>query len=105
MIKKLDDGATLITLGEGTLYSGVVKAKDDKTPFGIGFSNIKGENVPNTENVVIIQITSKAAVASYLMALVRLLETWESENDSEMSGMLADLAEVLEPLMPVEKQK
>lgn len=104
MIEKLDNGATLITLGEGTVYTGTVVAEGSDKPVGICFTNEKGNKV-NPEGSVIIQINSISAVSSYMMALVRLLEDWDDDKASEFSNMLKDLKKDLEINMPVEKSK
>lgn len=102
MIRKLDNGSTVITLGEGTVYSGLVTVEGYDRPFGISFSNQKGENIdPN--GTVIFEVQTNEAVASYLMSLVRLLETWDKNKDSDFSKHVENLKRDLEKFMPMEK--
>lgn len=102
MIQKLDNGATLITLGEGTVFTGLAKAVGHDIPIGICFTNQKGEGL-NPDGSVVIQITNDKAVASYIMALLRLMETWDEDKGSQFSKIIEDFKSDLEPLLPKEK--
>lgn len=96
MIQKLENGNTLITLGEGTVFTGNVHVNGDDKPFGIYFTNEKGKSA----DAVIIQITSDKAVASYIMALLRLLEAWEDDKESQFTKIVESFKRVLEPMLP-----
>jgi hypothetical protein len=102
LIEKLDNGATLITLGEGTVFTGVARADGHDHPVGICFTNEQGHNIIPAGTVV-IQIRNEKAIASYIMALVRLIETWEDDESSQLTAILEDLKRDLEPLLPQAK--
>lgn len=103
MIENLDNGAILITLGEGTVYSGIVESND--TPIGIAFTNNKGENKVH-DGTVVFMINTNQAVASYIMAMVNYLEKVNQiEGDKEVSEVLQNLKETLKPMMPEERGK
>lgn len=97
MIRKLENGNTLITLGEGTVFTGNAFANDDKKPFGIFFTN---KLTFTKEEAVIIQLSSDKAVASYLMSLVRYLEAHTDADMKEFSVAVQKLKEDLEPFLP-----
>ncbi len=99
MITKLENGNTLITLGEGTVFTGNVYANDEEKPFGIYFSSEKGKS----DDAVIIQMTSTSAVASYAITLIRFIEAWEDDKESGLMQSLMDLKHDLEPHLPKEK--
>lgn len=96
MIKKLENGSTLITLGEGTVYTGNVYVGDSNVASGIYFTNTKGKS----DDAVIMQITTEKAVASYLMSLLRLLETWVDDKESDLFKVIDGFKEQLNPLLP-----
>lgn len=96
MIKKLSNGNTLITLGEGTVFTGNVHAHGDDKPFGIYYSNINGKS----DDAVIIGLTSNKAIASYVMSLVRFMEAWKDDDDSDLSKTIKSLKADLEPYLP-----
>ncbi|MEX3625455.1 hypothetical protein [Viridibacillus arvi] len=99
MIRKLENGNTLITLGEGTAFTGNIYADDDKKPFGIFFTN---QQTPTIEDgaAVIIQLTSDKAIASYLMALTKYLEAHTDTDMKEFHEAVQKLKKELEPFMP-----
>src|SRR5437764_8051877 len=100
MIEKLKNGNTLITLGEGTVFTGNVSADGDEKPFGIYFSDKESKS----ENAVIIALPSKKAIASYMMTLVRFLDAYVDENTNLlMLKGLEGLKRDLEPLLPKKK--
>lgn len=99
MIRKLDSGETVITLGEGTVFTGNVHANENEKPFGIYFTNEKGKS----KDAVIIQITNEKAVASYVMALLRLIEEWEDDKDSKFISIVENFKKDLEPMLPKAK--
>lgn len=96
MIKKLENGNTLIALGKGTVYTGNVYVGDSTVSSGIYYTNVKGKS----DGAVIMQITDEKAVASYLMSLLRHLETWVDDEDSDLYKVVDGFKSVLEPLMP-----
>lgn len=98
MIRKLENGTTVVTLGEGTVFTGIASTGTDNLPVGICFSNDQGTN-PNPEETVVFQITSMAAVASYTFAIVTLMEAW-GEKTPELLEDIKELKEFLIPLMP-----
>lgn len=99
MIRKLKNGNTLITLGEGTVYTGNVSEKDSDKPFGIYFTNKKGKST----DAVIIHLPSEKAIASYVMALVRFLEAHVEEGEfEEVFESIQQLKHDLEPMLPEE---
>jgi len=100
MIKKLDNGNTVITLGEGTVFVGNVHVNDDKIASGIYFSNNR-EGM--TDDGIIIEMSNKKAVASYLMALVRFLETWEDDKESQFNKNIEGLKKDLEKYLVFNK--
>lgn len=102
MIEKLENGNTLVTLGEGTLYSGLAYTEGEDRPFGIYFSNAKGKS----EDAVIIQLHNEKAIASYVMSIVRYVEALaggESKEHQNLLESIGDIKQLLEPLLPVEK--
>lgn len=101
MIQKLDNGNTLITLGEGTVFTGNVYAPDEDKPFGIYFTNERGKS----EDAVIINVSSKSGVASYIMALIRFLEEHADSEAKEFKKATEDLKTHLEPLLPKENRQ
>lgn len=104
MIKKLDNGTTLITLGEGTVFSGIARAGEENTPVGICFTNQKGVNM-SPEEAVVIQIYNEQGVASYLMALMNLLDTWTDDKGSALAKNIEAIKKDLEKLVPKEAEK
>lgn len=98
VISKLDNGSTLIVLGEGTVYTTNVYTGEENIPVGIAFLNDKEAKELTPESIV-IQITNKEAVTSYVMSLLRLLETWDKEKASNIAVMM----EALAPYMPTER--
>jgi hypothetical protein len=101
MIEKLKNGNTLITLGEGTVFTGNVSADKSEKPFGIYFSDKESKS----ENAVIIALPSNKAIASYMMTLVRFLEAFVDENtDETMLNALEVLKKDLEPMLPKKKE-
>jgi hypothetical protein len=102
LIQKLDNGVTLITLGEGTVYTGLARSEGWNIPVGICFSNQQGENL-DPEGKVVIQITNEKAAASYMMALFRLMETWDNDKESQFSKTIKSLKNDLEPLLKFDK--
>lgn len=100
MIEKLNNGNTLITLGEGTVFTGNVSSENDEKPFGIYFSDKESKS----ENAVIIALPSSKAVASYMMTLVRFMDAYVDENtDIQMVKAIESLKKDLEPLLPKKK--
>ncbi|WCK57416.1 hypothetical protein PP175_25450 (plasmid) [Aneurinibacillus sp. Ricciae_BoGa-3] len=100
MIEKLKNGNTLITLGEGTVFTGNVSADESEKPFGIYFSDKESKS----ENAVIIALPSNKAIASYIMTLVRFLDAYVDENtDQIMLKALEGLKGNLEPMLPTKK--
>jgi hypothetical protein len=100
VIEKLKNGNTLITLGEGTVFTGNVSADESEKPFGIYFSDKESKS----ENAVIIALPSNKAIASYMMTLVRFLDAYVDENtDPLMLKGLEGLKRDLEPLLPKKK--
>lgn len=99
MIEKLRNGNTLITLGEGTVFTGNVKAGENDKPFGVYFSNVESKS----EDAVIISLTSNEAIASYMMTLVRFLEAYADENSMQLKESLENLRKDLEPILPKKK--
>ncbi|WP_121616636.1 hypothetical protein [Virgibacillus halodenitrificans] len=97
MIQKLENGETLITLGEGTVLAGKVYGLDNEKPFGIDFTNEKGKS----EDAVIINLSGQRGVASYIMALIRFLDS--DTEDFQKVG--EELKKHLEPLLPIEKER
>lgn len=91
------DGKTLITLGEGTVFTGMVMSGDDTRPVGIGFSDPKNPDI----GPIIFVMPSNRAVASYLSVLIRFLEGHMTEADKGTEGVahLLELKEHLAPLM------
>ena len=97
MIEKLKNGNTLITLGEGTVFTGNVSRSDDEKPFGIYFSDRKA----TSEDAIIVALPSKTAIASYMMTLVRFLDAYVDENtDPVMTKIIEGLKNDLEPMLP-----
>jgi len=96
LIRILENGNTLITLGEGTVFTGNVYVGKDDIASGIYYSNKKGKS----DDAVILQITNEKAVASYIMSLVRLLETWDIDKESHFSKTIEGFKRDLEPLLP-----
>lgn len=92
MIRKLENGSTLIELGKGTVHVGNIKVKGEEKPFGIAFSNDK--NLNKLENLIIFQITSNEAIASYIMALVYLIEELNDHEDTQIK----EVSEAIESL-------
>ena len=101
MIKKLENGNTLITLGEGTIFTGNVHSENEDKPFGIYFSNEKGKS----EDAVIIHISGESGVASYLMALIRFLEAHAGSEIDKFNETVKQLKQDLEPLLPKSKNE
>lgn len=102
MIEKLKNGNTLITLGEGTVFTGNISESEGDKPFGIYFSDKDSKS----ENAVIIALPSNKAIASYMMTLVRFLEAYVDENtDQRMIMGLQLLKRDLEPMLPNQKLK
>ena len=101
MIKKMDNGALLVTLGEGTVFTGNVYVDDTKVSSGICFTNNKNQNQIG-EGDLILQIRDEKAVASYLMALTRVVETWSDE--SNFKNIINNLQYELNHYMPEEKK-
>lgn len=99
MIRKLENGTTIVTLGEGTLFTGVARDSETDTPVGIVFSNQQGSN-PNLDETIVFQITSMAAVASYTMAITFLIDAWSEGESPELTSEIKELQEFLKPLMP-----
>lgn len=99
MIRKLENGTTLITLGQGTVFAGLARLKENDDPIGICFTNQKTEGDPANDSVV-IQIETINAVASYIMALIRLLETWDDGQSSKFSKIIEGLKADLQEFMP-----
>lgn len=100
MIKKIKNGNTLITLGEGTVFTGNVSACESEKPFGIYFSDKESKS----ENAVIIALPSNKAIASYMMTLVRFLDAYVDENTDEVIlKALEGLKRDLEPMLPKKK--
>lgn len=96
MIETLKNGNTMITLGEGTTFTGNVCAGDEQKPFGIYFT----DKEQNPENSVIVALPSNKAIASYMMAMVRFLDAHIDETTSpEMVKSLVDLKADLEPML------
>lgn len=96
MIQKLDNGATIITLGKGTVFTGNVYVDDSEVSSGIVFTDKKG--AVNTDNSVIIQITDETSVASYIMALIRVVETWS--DDSRFKSIIESFKDDLVKMLP-----
>lgn len=101
MIKKLDNGNTIITLGEGTVFSGNVSTENGQGPFGIYFSN----QPEKTDEAVIIHLSGKSGIASYLMGLVRYLEAHSTDDLIELHETIEKLKAELEPLLPIDNTK
>lgn len=100
MIEKLSNGNTLITLGEGTVFTGNVSDSDEEKPFGIYFSDREGKS----DNAVIIALPHNKAVASYMMTLVRFMDAYADEKeDADIAKAIKTLKSELEPLMPKKK--
>jgi hypothetical protein len=101
MIDKLLNGNTLITLGEGTVFTGNVSAVEEEKPFGIYFSDKEGKS----ENAVIVALPNNKAIASYLMTLVRFLDAYVDEDtNKQMIDGIKGLKELLEPMLPKKKE-
>lgn len=77
MIRKLDNGTTLITLGKGTVNVGIIKPKDSDVANGIGFTT---GNEIDAESVV-IEINDYKGVASYLLGITKVLATWTDDHE------------------------
>lgn len=101
MIRKLENGNTLITLGKGTVFTGNVYVENSDKPFGIYFTNEQGK----TDNAVILHLSGKSGVASYVMALVKFLEPYVDKNKKEIYEMLHQLEQTLEPHLPNRKEE
>jgi len=86
----------MITLGEGTVLSGNVFSHGDDKPFGIYFRNPS----PNEPNDVIIHLPNPQAIASYVMALLRFLESFTDEDSPELNQYLQQMKKMLEPMLP-----
>lgn len=100
MIEKLKNGNTLITLGEGTVFTGNVSADENEKPFGIYFSDKES----TSENAVILALPTNKAIASYMMTLVRFLDAYVDENtDPQVLEGLEGLKAMLEPMLPEKK--
>jgi hypothetical protein len=100
MIEKLKNGNILITLGEGTVFTGNVNADETDKPFGIYFSDKESKS----DNAVIIALPSNKAIASYMMTLVRFLDAYVDENtDQQMINAIEGLKKDLEPMLPKKK--
>ena len=90
----------MITLGEGTVFSGNVSSDENEKPFGIYFTDVEGMS----ENAVIIALPTTKAIASYMMTLVRFLDAYSDENsDPAILKALEALKRDLEPLLPTKK--
>lgn len=101
MIEKLKNGNTLITLGEGTVFTGNVSVDETEKPFGIYFSDKESKS----ENALIIALPSNKAIASYMMAMVRFLDAYVDEDtDQQMIDGLKGLKEMLEPMLPQKRE-
>ena len=98
MIEKLKNGNTLITMGEGTVFTGNIHLDKEDKPFGIAFTNEK--ELSKDSEAVIIQIHNTAGVASYLMAMVRFLEATAEPDMTQLLDSIELLKKDLEPLLP-----
>lgn len=97
MIEQLKNGNTMITLGEGSVLSGMVSGAAGEKPFGIYMTDVE----QNPNNTVIIALPSNNAIASYLMSMVRFVEAHSDEETSpEMLEVIKSLKGQLEPMMP-----
>lgn len=103
MIRKLENGTTVVTLGNGTLFTGVATNADGGAPVGIVFSNQQGSNLDPKETIV-FEITSMAAVASYTFAITTLMEAW-GKDTPEILDEVQELKDFLLPFMPNAKLK
>lgn len=103
MIKKFENGTTVIVLGEGTVFSGNIHVENSKLASGICFTNNQQTTGNPNEDSIIIQITNEKAVASYIMALLRVLETWEDDKESKFQKIVNDFKKDLEPLLDFSK--
>lgn len=101
MITKLENGVTVIEMGQGTLYPSITNITDNT--IGICFSNSK----ESLNDSVIITINSMQGMSEYVSPLITLLEEFERlSNDTDKEAFKRDLANLktsLEPFLPKKK--
>ena len=97
LIKILDNGIRIITLGEGTTYIGQCINKKTNESDGILFSNTailpKNKIDELSGEEVAIEITNFQGAMSYIKAITDLLITWKIDGLKEK---LEDLNNILE---------
>ena len=79
MITRLEDGTVLLKMGEGTLYSSVVR--NDEKVYGLCFPN----SPEKLEDGVVFAINSSKGIAGYIRPLVNMFEEYAklSEESNE----------------------
>lgn len=102
MIERLKSGNRLITLGQGTVFTGNVCADKDEKPFGIYFRNKKGKDEKDEDvDWVIVALPDNKAMASYLMAFIRFVEAYVDEDSpQELKDIVKSISKDLQPLLP-----
>lgn len=91
MIKKLENGTTVIQLGKGTVFTGNVYINDNREASGIYFTNEKDGKKPKED--IVIEITDMSGIASYLVSLFRVLETWDIDDEEKSKAFREELSD------------
>lgn len=94
MISKMEDGTVFLRMGEGTLYSSVVKSNGQ--PIGICFSNSKEK----LQDAVVFQITSMEGLAGFTRPLINLFEEWNTDNNEDVANEIDEFRDFLKPFFP-----
>ena len=103
MITKIDKDITMCVMGEGTLYSGVIKDNEDN-PRGIAFTKKPNE----LDGGVVFQIENMKGFTGFITPILTLMEEWQNANmltgtdkeQQEFKELIASIKEASKPFKP-----